>query len=385
MNRNRTIVLVGTGAYVTHDAHGPGVVARSLAQWCALHREEGPWTLRVIHRSDAGAERFRSEWKRILSDEPAAPDLELISTRAADTSTITGDPFHGAFAAFVCVPDEAHAEWVERSVARGVPTWIVKPLTGEGRASRFLDEAATRSGVPLWVDYHKRFDVSNRMIRSAVRSGEYGAPRLYSVRYSQPRDLPLDGFAWAGATDVFTYIGCHYVDQLFYVMPNLVIDSVSARGISGPVHQRHGGRAFDTVLARLDGQVRGEPVTAQFEVGWSNPLASPTKSLQVVEVAFDRGRLFMDQMRRGVEVWSDEASQVPNPWFFSRVDDPVRGRASWLGYGWESIRHFLDFCAGGPTQKASWLANDALPWASAAVRVDEVLDRVRAALDASLA
>ena len=379
MSDPRTIVLVGTGAYVTHDAHGPGVVARSLAQWCARHRESGPWTLRVLHRSDAGAERFRNEWKTIEAEQPGAPTLELVPTRAP----LDRDPIRDAHAAFVCVPDESHAEWIERSLAHGVPTWVVKPLTGEGRASHFLADVASRTGVPLWVDYHKRFDVSNRMIRSAVLSGEHGAARLYSVRYSQPRDLPLDGFAWAGATDVFTYIGCHYVDQLFFAMPGLEIEEVSARGVPGPVHARHGGRAWDTVLARLDGRHRGEPVVAQLEVGWSNPLASPTKSLQIVEVAFDRGRLFMDQMRRGVEVWSDDATRIPNPWFFSRVDDPVEGGAAYQGYGWDSIRHFLDFTIAPRPERARWLANDALPWASEAARVDDVLDRVRAALDAS--
>ncbi len=375
MNATRTIVLVGTGAYVTHDAHGPGVIARSLAQWCARNRGASPWRLRVVHRSEAGAERFRAEWKTIEAEQPGAPSLELVATRADD------DPLDGAHAAFICVPDDAHAEWIERSVAQGIPTWIVKPFTGEGRASRFLADVARRTGVPVWVDYHKRFDVSNRMIRSAVLSEEHGAPRLYSVRYSQPRDLPLAGFAWAGATDVFTYIGCHYVDQLFFTMPGLAIDDVSARGVAGPVHAQHGGRAWDTVLARFDGRFRGEPVTAQFEVGWSNPLASPTKSLQVVEVAFDRGKLFMDQMRRGVEVWSDEAIVVPNPWFFSRVEDPIGGLPAYQGYGWDSIRHFLDFTIASREERARLLANEALPWAESAVRVDEVLDRVRDALD----
>ena len=201
-----------------------------------------------------------------------------------------------------------------------------------------------------------------------------------SVRYSQPRDLPLDGFEWAGETDVFTYIGCHYVDQLFYVMPGLEIDHVEAHGLRGPVFERHGGLAFDSVLARFDGAWRGRPLSAQFEVGWSNPVGSPTKSLQIVEVACDRGRLFLDQARRGSETWSDDGVSVPNPWFFSRVHDPLSGTARYQGYGYDSIRHFLDFTEAPDDRRTAMRANRSLPWIEEAARVDEVLDRVRAAL-----
>ena len=373
----RELVLVGTGAFVTQDAWGPGVIARSLAQWCA--EQGGPRrTLTVVHRSRRGRERFEQAWKTIEAECPNAPALRFLH---ADEATLPRTVAE-AQALFVCVPDDAHADYVELGIAAGTPTWIVKPLTGEGRASAALAEAAGSTGTPVWVDYHKRFDVSNRGLREALDREELGAPRLVSIRYSQPRDLPLDGFAWAGGTDVFTYIGCHYVDQLFYVLPGLEIEGVSAHGIEGPVHARHGGRAYDTVLARFDGRWRDRPVSAQFEVGWSNPLGSPTKSLQIVEVACDRGRYFLDQARRGSERWSDQGVHVPNPWFFSRVHDPLTDSARYQGYGYDSIRHFLDFTEAPDARQAALRANSSLPWIEEAARVDVVLDRVRAALQA---
>lgn len=379
MSASRPLVLVGTGAFVTRDAHGPGVLARSLAQWCGEERRVEPRPLVVVVRSTAGRERFAQEWKTIASEIPRAPELRFLP--ASDPSV--GEVVAGAEALFVCVPDDVHAEYVELGLATRTPTWIVKPLTGDGRASTALARAAQAADVPVWVDYHKRFDVSNRGLRTALDREELGAPRLVSVRYSQPRDLPLDGFAWAGDTDVFTYIGCHYVDQLFYVMPGLEVEGVEARGVDGPVHARHGGHAWDTVLARLDGRWRGRPVTAQLEVGWSNPLGSPTKSLQVVEVACDRGRYFLDQMRRGSEHWSDDGVSVPNPYFFSRVHDPIEDRPRYQGYGYESVRHFLDFATASAARRATLRTNTALPWIEEAARTDVVLDRVREALTAS--
>ncbi|CAM9551487.1 unnamed protein product [Discosporangium mesarthrocarpum] len=369
------LVLVGTGAFVTHDAWGPGVLARSLAQWCADQGGPGR-SLTVVHRSSGGRERFEREWKALAAELPVTPTLRFL--QADDDALPTR--VANAQALFVCVPDESHAAYVELGIAAGTPTWIVKPLTGEGRASGALAEAALAAEVPVWVDYHKRFDVSNRGLRDALDREELGAPRLLSVRYSQPRDLPLDGFDWAGGTDVFTYIGCHYVDQLLYVMPGLEIDRVEARGLPGPVHARHGGLAFDTVLARFDGRWRDRPVSAQFEVGWSNPLGSPTKSLQIVEVACDRGRYFLDQARRGSERWSDDGVSVPNPWFFSRVHDPLSGCARYQGYGYDSVRHFLDFTQASGEDQARMRGNASLPWIEEAARVDVLLDRVRDAL-----
>ena len=159
-------------------------------------------------------------------------------------------------------------------------------------------------------------------------------------------------------------------------MPGLEVEAVEAHGVAGPVFERVGGSAFDTVLARFDCRWRGRPLSAQFEVGWNNPLASPTKSLQIVELACERGRFFMDQTRRGVELWSDDAVTTPNPYFFSRLFDPTRGAERYQGYGWESVRRFLDFTLCATAEREALLANAALPWVREAARVDAVLDRV---------
>ncbi len=376
MSAPRTLVLVGTGAYALRDAYGPGVVLRSLAQWGADNGGEAAWKIAIVHRSESGRARAEAEGKRVRSEIPDAPSLALLAAGSDETEAV----LESAHALFVCVPDSAHDEYALRGIDAGVPTWIVKPLTGDGARSAALVRRADAKATPLWVDYHKRFDVSNRLLRSALDAGDHGAPLLYSVRYSQPRDLPLQSFAWTGETDVFRYIGCHYVDQLFYLMPGLEIEAVEAHGIAGPIFERVGRTAWDTVLARFDCRWRGRPLSAQFEVGWNNPLASPTKSLQVVELACERGRLFMDQTRRGVEIWSDDGVTTPNPYFFARLHDPTTGAPRYQGYGWESVREFLDFTLRSAADRALALANDSLPWAREAARVDAVLDRVAQAL-----
>ena len=376
MTPTRTIVVVGTGAFVSEDPYGPGVVARSVAQWCSRNSGDRPWRIVFLYRSEAGECRILNTWKSIRSEIKEVPEPRLVSVESDQAI----QEIRKAHALLICVPDAVHAKFLEIGISSRVPIWIVKPLTANGDTSNAVSKAAIDRHVPIWVDYHKRFDVSNRAMRSAAIGGEYGAPLLFSVRYSQPRDLPLEHFSWARETDVFSYIGCHYVDQLMYVMPGFEVFQATATGIPGPVYERFGGLAWDTVLARIEGRWCGRPITAQFEVGWSNPLGSPTKSLQVVELSFERGRLFMDQTRRGIETWSDANVSVPNPYFFSRIFDPLTGNSAYQGYGYDSIRYFLDFTIASQAEQSLALANVALPWARSAARVDAVLDLVRDSL-----
>lgn len=377
----KALTVIGTGAFVTRDQYGPGVVARSLAQWCSDAGGAANWLIRFVFRSTEGRTRIEREWQQIQQEIPNAPAIEMIE---ADSKTLD-ESLVQSEAAFIVVPDAAHGSWIERCIDAGLPVWVVKPLTSKGRESSRLVELAESRQASIWVDYHKRFDVSNRLVKADIETGRYGAPRLYNVRYSQPRDLPLDGFAWTPETDVFSYIGCHYVDQLLHLFPDLDVQDVSAKGVAGPVYAEFGGNTWDTVLARLDCSWQGRPLTAQFEVGWSNPLGSPTKSLQIVELAFDQGKLFLDQTHRGIEAWSDDGVAVPNPHFFSRISDPLRsdGTLAYQGYGYESVAHFLNWTQASRDQKKAALKNDALPWARSAAKVDAILDRVADAMTKS--
>ena len=84
-----------------------------------------------------------------------------------------------------------------RVIAAGVPCWVVKPLTGDGGQSRALAETAERQGVPLWVDYHKRFDVSNRVARSATLEGRHFLDFTLAPAEEQSRALANDSLPWA--------------------------------------------------------------------------------------------------------------------------------------------------------------------------------------------
>jgi predicted dehydrogenase len=366
----RTAIVVGAGSYVVGDSFGPGVVLPTLLD---LERAGRLDRILLVTRSPRPA----GFWERVDAHRRDLESEAVVEEVVLDGDAGLGDlPFHEA-AAFVSVPDPCHAEYARLFLERGTPTWLVKPMTGRGDESRELERSARERGVPLWVDYHKRFDASNLWLRRLIDSGELGRPLMMSVQYSQPRRLPLEDLAaWSGAVDVFQYIGCHYVDLGLFLFQGARPTRVSATGMPGRL-AASGGPAHDLVHAALDlGFPDGRSLRMDFQVGWNDPDGTPAKSHQRVELTFEAGRVIADQKERGLERWSDDGFAQENPWFFQVLPDHSLGRNRVSGYGPESLRRFL---AALDDERA--LASPDLPWAASALRTDEVLDAVRTSLE----
>ncbi len=369
---SHTAIVVGAGSYVLGDSFGDGVILPTLLD-AARRGDVGRIVLATrTPRTDAFWQRVNALRTGLGAEAVVIDELVI-----ASPASLTDAPLDRDARAFVAIPDAHHAEYIEAFLRAGVPTWTVKPLTGRGAESRQLHALATEAGVPLWVDYHKRFDDSNRKLKALVDDGSVGRPVILSVQYSQPWRIPLgDLAAWSSDVDVFQYIGCHYVDLAFYLMPNARATRVSATGLAGRL-AAEGGPAFDVVHAVIDLALGdAHNVRLDLRVGWSDPSGAPAKSHQRVDASFERGRAIVDQKERGFQLWRDDAFEQVNPYFFQLLPDPDAAGASVAGYGPESIRRFLAYC-----RAPGDVANERLlPLSGEACRTDEVLDAVRASL-----
>jgi len=364
----RQAIVVGAGSYVLGDSWGHGVVLPTLLD---ERRSGGLDSIHLVVRTprDAAFHARLAALGAELGLDPSIHEHVLASEAGLEELPLEDS------VAFVCVPDSRHATYARAFVERGVPTWLVKPMTGRGDESRALDDLARERDVPLWVDYHKRFDASNKKLAALVDGGSLGRMLLYSVQYTQPWRLPLRELStWSREVDVFQYIGCHYVDLLFFLFPEAVPRRVSATGLPGRL-AAEGGPAHDVVHAVIDFAVAGRALRADFQVGWNDPGGTPAKSHQRVECIFTHGRIVADQKERGFELWSEDRFDQVNPHFLQVLPDPLRGGTRVEGYGPDSIRGFLA-AHDSPAARAS----TALPWSAQAWRVDLVLDQVRASL-----
>jgi predicted dehydrogenase len=248
--------------------------------------------------------------------------------------------------AVVCVPDHLHFEVTETLMQRNIHCLIVKPLVPTVREALTLLRLQEDKGLYCAVEFHKRFDEQNLLLRKLIRDGRLGRPLYMVVGYSQRIGIPLETFQnWASQTNIFQYLGVHYVD-LIYFLTGMKPARVSAVGTRGVLDGK-GINTWDSIHATIvwrQGTSANEMVT-QLAIGWVDPPGTSALSDQKFFLVGSEGRMDLDQKDRGVTlVTADAGIETMNP-YFSMILDDADGSATFQGYGFKSIqRYVLDVC-----------------------------------------
>jgi len=366
-------LIIGSGSYVLQDIYGPGVVLRSIVQWCKTEygKTDTEFQITLTYHTQEKLSQKKAQVETICSKMQGA-NLGINVTFISSSEIEQYCEDNIVAACFIAVPDTQHKYYIDMCFRRDLHCWVVKPLTGNIQEAAALYEQAKSSKSFVWLDYHKRFDPSNIYLKTSLQTANLGKMLVYSVDYHQPRTLPMEVFNWAKDVDVFTYIGCHYVDQIFYLIPNALPVSVKAHPVKGHVYAATG--QYDGVLATLEFEVDGQKLLCPFNVGWFNPTGSPTKSLQRLKVQFEKGLVELDQTSRGVTVWDDTGVAELNPYFFREQMD-IWGEPSIAGYGYQSVKLFLDAVTQSSLKQGSFY-----PTISEALKTELVLWGVQQSL-----
>ena len=134
--------IFGAGSYVIGDSFGMGVVLPSLIQ---LHKEKKISEIVIAVRTDRTDDFWvKVDEVRCLLDGDGSSISQLIITELGELNSID---FSDSIA-FVCIPDYVHYDYARILIEKKVPTWIVKPLSGNGKESRKLSIQASKSQTP---------------------------------------------------------------------------------------------------------------------------------------------------------------------------------------------------------------------------------------------
>lgn len=366
------IAIIGVGSYALGDQYGPGVVIRSIVQYLKLNNIFDP-SLVLVYQTEKKLALVQKEVQKILTEAQFHLPIEYIQFE-----NFVKESTNEISAAFICVPDEHHLFYLNFFMDRSVPVWIVKPLTSSYKESKEIFEKSSLTKSLVWVDYHKRFDPSNRLLKKRIADRKFGLCSHIHVNYFQPRDLPLETFSWAEGVNVASYIGCHYIDLMNYLVPSAKPLLLSAVPVKGPVFSSR--KIYDAILITIKYDVDGREVIFTMNVGWSNPLGAPTKSIQNIDLLFEGGRFVVDQAHRGFEEWSDQSISYVNPDFFQNTFMPGLNISAYDGYGYTSISLFLDsIFKGGADFSIS--ANPSLPLVQNVYQVELITDAIKESLD----
>ena len=245
-------------------------------------------------------------------------------------------------AAIVSVPDRAHADAAVPLLERGIPCLVVKPFATTLRDARRMCQAAERGRTYGAVEFHKRWDAANVRLREELQAGRLGVPLYAVVEFSQKKQVPLEHFrAWAHETNVFQYLGVHYVDLLMFAT-GYRPEAVVACGQRVRLAQE-GIDTEDAIQAMIRWKTpSGVPFVSTHLTHWIDPDRGSAMSDQRITVVGTLGHYRSDQKDRGIQMVTDERGiEDLNPYFSSLSYDPAIGAQRCWGYGPDSILAFL--------------------------------------------
>jgi D-galacturonate reductase len=245
--------------------------------------------------------------------------------------------------AIIAVPDHLHSQVSIPLLERGIHCLMVKPMTLTLVEAQQMVEAATRNKVVAEVEFHKRLDDSNLLLMDKIRNGDLGEPLYAVIEYSQKKMIPTDIFrSWASQTNIFQYLGIHYVDLIRYIT-GFQPFKVTAWG-QKEFLKSQGIDTWDSMQVVIEWKKgTGEPFISTHITNWIDPNCTSAMSDQKINMVGTKGRFIADQKNRGVQLVSDDQGvQDINPYFSNCRHDPVSGNLTFSGYGISSILQFIN-------------------------------------------
>lgn len=138
-------------------------------------------------------------------------------------------------AVVVAMPDQLHYPVVMEALRHNQHVLCVKPLVLKYEQAVEIEKLALERGLFVGVEYHKRFDRRSLIARRQYGLGHFGAFVMGEAKLIEPyyyRSSNFQNWFTTDKTDPFVYIGCHYVD-LVYFITGLKPAGVSVAGVKG--------------------------------------------------------------------------------------------------------------------------------------------------------
>jgi D-galacturonate reductase len=164
----------------------------------------------------------------------------------------------------VAMPDQLHYEVVMEALKNDQHVLCVKPLVLKYEQAAEIEKLAFEKGLFVGVEYHKRFDRRSLMAKRGYELNQFGEFVMGEAKLIEPyfyRSSNFQNWFTCDKTDPFVYIGCHYVDLVWFIT-GLRPVSVSVSGIKGTFPNgnegylwAHGRVRFenDAMLSVIDG------------------------------------------------------------------------------------------------------------------------------------
>ncbi len=255
----------------------------------------------------------------------------------------------------IALPDQLHYPGLKVALENDQHVCCVKPLVLKYSQAEEIAKEAYEKGLVIGVEYHKRFDDRALMARQLYKKGKFGDFRMGQAALLECwyyRHSNFQNWCTCENSDMFSYIACHYIDQLAFIT-GLLPKFVSVYGVVE--EYPNGNKGF----LWTDGRViweNGGVLNVQNALGY--PDEGPGGNWQGMKLYFRKGdgsaMLVHDDQYRGIKhTYSKKGDDPgdtyytePSPDYFKYVDVGGVGLTP-VGYGYRSIEYIVkSICKG---------------------------------------
>jgi len=338
------IIVIGAGLYVCgKGTSGYGTILPAIFEWKRLNKNLGD--IHCVSTSEESSRNLLKKAKELQVKTGVNFEITSYPDQGLKNYTAYREVLNNCkkpACAIIAVPDHLHYQIAKECLEANIHTLIVKPLTPTYAEGLDLVNLAKKNKLHAAVEFHKRWDKSNLILRDKFKSGELGAPLNCWVEYSQRKSVPLSSFKdWASKTTILQYLGVHYIDVIRFVTlasPKRVM----AVGQKSEI-VRHGIDTYDAIQSVIEWEMQdGTHFTETILTSWVDPNNSSAVSDQKIKFVGTKGRYEADQKERGIRLNTDEHGiQHINPDFCMPYGEND-GDIYWQGYGIDSITTFID-------------------------------------------
>jgi len=254
--------------------------------------------------------------------------------------------------AVIALPDHLHYQAVSEALRNDLHVCAVKPLVLKYEQADQIGREAYARGLVVGVEYHKRFDHRSLMARRAYRSGRFGEFRLAQAHLHECwyyRRSNFQNWCTCENSDLFTYIGCHYVDLVAFIT-GLRPVSVSVYGLRDKYP--NGREGFLWTDARVIWE-NGACLSVANALGYPDAAAGGNSQGLTMWCAGkdDAALICHSDQYRGVKCSftaagpdpGDTVYAEPNPDYFQLLDQGGEGLTP-VGYGHRSVEYIIRAC-----------------------------------------
>ncbi|MDC3043601.1 Gfo/Idh/MocA family oxidoreductase [Candidatus Pelagibacter sp.] len=242
--------------------------------------------------------------------------------------------------AIVSVPDHLHFRICKNVLKHKIHCLVVKPMVTKINHAKELIAISKKHRLIGQVEFHKRLDEANLIIRDKIKNNLIGNLQYINVNYSQKKIIPTNQFKkWSNKSNIFQYLGVHYVDLIYFITDAKPIN-VNAWGFRDYLKNKN-INTWDSIHAVIEWRNKKNKFISLHSCNWIDPNKSSAMSDQKISFIGTKGRIDSDQKNRGLQIINDKNGiNDVNPYFSYRFLSSSN-RNYFSGYGIKSVNNFI--------------------------------------------